>query len=286
MENMPDSNPLVLMGFTEIEVKIYKFLLRQAPATGYVVAKALGKPAANIYNALASLEQKGAVVAEEGKRKLFRPVSPEDLLQQLDRRHLRLRELASNILGELFEESRDDRVYRLRSSDQVLEKSRKMIESARKIILIDAFPESVEILKGMIQPAVKRGVTVAIKTYSPVEIEGAVVVLSSEKDMVLQRWPGSWLNIIVDGSEYLIALLTRNRGDVIQSVWTESPYLAWIHHSAFSAEIILTALQERIGYGASSAELQKTLKEFSVLQMPGAPGYLAIMNEISEQPHE
>jgi hypothetical protein len=42
-------------GFTGLEAQVYVFLLRHAPATGYRISHAIGKPTANTYKALAEL---------------------------------------------------------------------------------------------------------------------------------------------------------------------------------------------------------------------------------------
>src|SRR5688572_26729302 len=74
---------LVALGFTEAEARVYCELLKGAPATGYRLAQALGKAPANIYQALASLEHKGAVLVEEGEPRSFRPVPPDEVLTAL-----------------------------------------------------------------------------------------------------------------------------------------------------------------------------------------------------------
>jgi sugar-specific transcriptional regulator TrmB len=50
---------LMEFSFSGLEAEIYTFLLRDSPATGYRVAQALGKPVANTYKAIESLQNKG-----------------------------------------------------------------------------------------------------------------------------------------------------------------------------------------------------------------------------------
>ena len=60
---MTTTNPtavLLDLGFTEIEALVFCELTRLGPTTGYRLAKALGKAAANTYGALQTLAQKGA----------------------------------------------------------------------------------------------------------------------------------------------------------------------------------------------------------------------------------
>ena len=66
--------PLVSLGFTALAAEIYAWLPEEAPVTGYRIAQAIGKPAPNVYKAIETLETKGAVMVDEGKSRLCRPV--------------------------------------------------------------------------------------------------------------------------------------------------------------------------------------------------------------------
>ena len=46
------------LGFTELESRIYIFLLEESPATGYRIAQAIEKPVANTYKAIELLYYK------------------------------------------------------------------------------------------------------------------------------------------------------------------------------------------------------------------------------------
>src|SRR5215813_10675313 len=74
------------LGFAPLESSVYVQLLRQGPASGYRVAQALGKPIANIYHAIESLQTKGAVTSVDGgDTRLCRAVDPTELLAALQR---------------------------------------------------------------------------------------------------------------------------------------------------------------------------------------------------------
>src|SRR5215470_8119557 len=75
---------LVALGFTAIEASAYAFLVQASPATGYGIARAIGKPVANTYQALQSLRQKGAVLVDGRGRRQWRAVPPGELLARLD----------------------------------------------------------------------------------------------------------------------------------------------------------------------------------------------------------
>src|ERR1700678_258797 len=83
---------LAEMGFTELEARLYCELLRASPATGYRLSQIVGKAPANVYQALASMNQKGIVVADDDETKHYRAIAPaevlEDLQQDFDRRRV------------------------------------------------------------------------------------------------------------------------------------------------------------------------------------------------------
>jgi len=71
MATSPAAELLVPFGFTNLESEIYVFLLGESPATGYRIAQAIGKPAANTYKAIESLR------LEKGYRAFGRDLNPD-----------------------------------------------------------------------------------------------------------------------------------------------------------------------------------------------------------------
>ena len=90
---------------------------------------------------------------------------------------------------------------------------------------------------------------------------------------VIGRWPGQWVNVVVDGREHLLALLTRDGAGVHQAVWSESPYLSWVYHSAVAGELVLADVERRIGEGASAKELRGVRESFRRIVASDAPGF-------------
>jgi len=76
MKNNDYTRPLKALGFTETEALIYGYLVENSPATGYRISHDIGKQPPNTYKAIASLEDKGAIIVEVGERKLCRAVPP------------------------------------------------------------------------------------------------------------------------------------------------------------------------------------------------------------------
>jgi sugar-specific transcriptional regulator TrmB len=278
------TDSLVCLGFTTLEAQVYTLLLRDSPATGYGVAKALGKPVPNVYKALETLESKGAVVVDDGEVRQCRAVPVSEFLARLARGFATRKREAEDALSSIPGPSDDTRIYQLRAPDQVFERSRRMLRGAQQIAFLDTFPDPLRELRPEILQAVERGVKVRIKAYAPIEIPGAVIVLEPDRDSVLARWPGQWLNLIVDGSELLTALLTLGGRRVVQAIWSASPYLSWIETSGVACELGYTALKEQFRKGASLEELRATFELAETFIERNAPGYLRLLRHLGEPP--
>lgn len=232
---------LVALGFTEVEARVYCELLKGAPATGYRLAQALGKAPPSIYQALASLEHKGAVLVEEGEPRSFRPVPPDEVVAALQRGfETRSREAAS-ALRKLHAPAQDDRIYHLKSTAQVMERARVMIASATERLLFDLFPPPFTALASPLTEASTRGVAIAGLVYDKTPKVPFDCVRSSDADFVRERWPGAQLTLVVDAREFLVALLTADGTGVKQAIWSDSTYLSCLQHSGLSAEVRLNA---------------------------------------------
>ena len=238
------------LGFTELESLVYSFLVGREATTGYRISHSIGKPTANTYKAIAALVQQGAVQVDEGGNRLVRAVPPEELLAGLERRGRERREAARAALATRTAETSDERVYTLRTCDQVLERARAMLGRAQEVVLGDIFPGPFEALVEDIERAAARGVRVTVKVYSSVQVPGVSLVREPHAAKVLAEWPGQQLSLVVDADEHLLALFDEQVGRVHQAVWSRSTFLSCLHHNHVAMELRLTVRGRR---GASSS---------------------------------
>src|SRR5918911_5739202 len=192
------SNPIQVLqdlGFTALEAEVYIFLLKESPATGYRIAQGIGKPAANTYKAIETLQTKGAIIVDKGESRRCQAVPADELMSQLERNFHKRRSDAAQALARLGGVSDGLGVYQLRSREQVLERSRSMLLRCQQVAICTLFPEPLEELQSDIQSAAARGVMVAVTTYRPVEMPSVEVIVEPRSQEILQRWPGQWLNL-------------------------------------------------------------------------------------------
>ena len=281
MTRTPDKNAiqsLSELGFTGLEAEIYVFLQRESPATGYRVAQAIGKPAANVYKALDTLLAKGAVELEDGKTRQLRPVPYRELLQRLERRYRDHLTAAATSLAELPGPEEDVRIYQLQTRDQVLSRCRSMLEAARSIAVLDIFPEPFAALEADLQAAVDRGLEVVIRLYSPDDIAGAKVVMSPDYEEIRERFPAQWLNLVVDASEFLMAMLRTGSGEILQAIWTASPVLSCTRHSSLLSEIGFAAIRRDLAARAPLSQIQSTVENHHSILTPELSGYRRLLD--------
>lgn len=267
--------PLVALGFTETEAAVYAYLVEHSPATGYRVAQDLGKPVANSYKAIESLQQKGAVIADETGTKQCRAVPYEEVLESLEASFDRWRSRASDALAQLSPSTDDEGVYGLESRDQVLERARSMLARAEEVTLVDAFPAPLAEVRDDVERAAARGVTVTAQVYEPVELEGVEVVMNAHAEEV-RGWPGDWLNLVLDGSELLLSFLTVDGPGVHQAIWSQSPFLCWAYQSALAGEMLSARLGEALAAGVDRAELDTIIERFSRYRAHESIGYASL----------
>ncbi|PXA90081.1 hypothetical protein DMC47_28010 [Nostoc sp. 3335mG] len=236
---------LTSFGFTELESRLYCELLRSGAASGYRLAQRVGKAAANVYQALNTLTQKGAVFVSDDleDKRTYSPISPQHLMKILQESFEERHADALAKLESVYAPQSDERVYSIHSVQQIFERARTMLESATEIVLIDCFPEIFDLLREEIEAVRARGVRVAGIAYRP-DYAGPDMPLNREAAAQLpSRWPGLGMIIVADGSQYLVAQLSRDMTDVLNGVWTDSVFLSCIFHSSVVADIRLVALR-------------------------------------------
>ena len=234
------------LGFTDLESEIYVFLLQYSPATGYKIAKSIGRSFTNTYKALAALQAKGAILVDESESKLSRAVPVEELLDQLERRFRSQRQATLDAVKELPSCAGDNRIYQLNTVEQVYERAHQMLASAEERVLIELFPEPLIALKTAVEETAKRGIHVAARVYQGEELAGPMMIQSPFGAENLKKWPTHWMGVYVDGRQFLMGHISRDGKQVLQAFWSANFYLARslyshvnsdLHHYAFHAKL-------------------------------------------------
>jgi sugar-specific transcriptional regulator TrmB len=283
----PPAEALAQLGFTDLEAQVYVALLQEAPVTAYRLAQQVGKAAANVYKAVESLRKKGAILVDS-ENSLCRPVPPEDLLRIVEGRFTRAKERAARALAAVDRRQADERLYQLRTRDQVMERARALLRRAKQMVLGDLFPGPAEELRSDLEATAARGCRVYLQTYRPAAIAGAVTEFVKEDGAHhLEKWPGQWLNLVGDAQEHLLALL-RDGGDGVHcAVWGESKYLSVLFHSGIKCEMAWTEMSNAVRRGAPLAELRREHERLrGLVEHASLPGYSGLLAQLGVVPNE
>ncbi len=160
MTHPSPTDSLIDLGLTRPEADVYLQLLAASPATGYQVAKRLGKDATSVYRALEALRQRGAVETVAGRGRQYRPVAPDELVRLLKREFWSRSVQAREQLAALATPADDAEIYRLVTRDQALERFGQLLDDAAEVALLDLPPALLATFTPRVDVARARGVEV------------------------------------------------------------------------------------------------------------------------------
>lgn len=244
-----DAGVLVPFGFTQLESEVYTYLLGNSPTTGYRIAQGIGKATANTYKAIESLHQKGAILVEQGASRLCRAVPSDELLVRLTRDFEWRRAQAEIKLSQFDFGARDERVYTLRSREQVIERARHMLGGDHEVVLLACSGERASDLGPELQATAERGGVVYLLSPDPPGIAGIAGARAAQ--------PFDELRLVVDGREMLLGLFDDER--LVQAYWSGNRYLALDAYRGLAAELELAgATPPAVGSTPGFGELVKT----------------------------
>lgn len=275
MANMVSPDPtaaLSSLGFSAIESAAYASLLESSPATGYRVAKAIGKPVANTYKALEGLVEKGAVVVEEGESRLWRAVAPGELLRRMERSFAERCAGAERALSTLFQDSADDRVYALKSREQVFARIRQMLAASDTVVMVDGFPGVFGELAADLEATAARGVQVCVLAYEKIDIAGARMMSACEGTPV-EEWYAQQICVVTDGREYLRAAFDWQSGKVLQALWSGSRLLSVTEHDDMICQWFTKAVERHIEASDPIERVKATFDGLRPIFTRHTPGY-------------
>ena len=267
--NIEDS--LESLGLTQIEALAYAYLVANPSSTGYRVSRGIGKPTANVYRALESLGRKGAVLQDRAASPAFRALAPDDLLARLEDQFMQRKARAARELSALQPDEGDERVYALKSLDQVLVRARILLASARRVSFVDSVHDVAAMLVTEIQDARQRGTRVLLRSR-PVPLFAEPTpdrAVAGHPDTLIDsvRAPGTApsVRVVTDAREVLLAWFSLEGGKVREASWTRSTFFARGMHEALASERCCLQIELGMADGLSVDEVEAAFEERSKL---------------------
>jgi len=245
----PTLQPLLELGLTRLETNIYCLLVTGESRSTQEIAESLQQPPDDVAVAVNTLRERGAVMVSAADPDLHQAIPAEEVLAHATQRFHRIRNRASGALRKLAKSPPTEDMCSIESAPEVWSRLARMLGHCREVALLDLFPLAVEKLRQPLEEAAGRGCHVAVKTYCPTRLAGVMAVNEPDAGEVVLRWGGQWANGVIDGQEYLLALLSADGELVHQSVWSDSPCFGWVYHCSLLGEIRLASLLAADGPG-------------------------------------
>ncbi|HWQ13296.1 MAG TPA: helix-turn-helix domain-containing protein [Roseiflexaceae bacterium] len=234
---------LIALGMTEYESKVYLALLGEHPATGYQLSKVAGIPRSMVYEALGRLEARGAVLKTiEDKATLYRPVSPDTLLDRYEQ-EARARAAALRAgLGPLYRQRDEGRLWNFSGRKEALQYAAELIAGAeRELMLVLADADLAE-LAGLLAGAHERGVSLGVILTGEAPFALGQVVRHPRHETELHRMQEA-LIVVADEREFLIA---SGHASTVATV-TTNPNMVLIARQFIWMELFAQRIFARLG---------------------------------------
>ena len=236
---MAAKDALVNLGFTALESEIYACLIREGSSSGYRVAQAIGKPAANTYKALETLLRKGAVVQDDVKKKTYAPVAPETLLTRLNKEFEKNRTSALKALKDAGVPAPNAKLIPIATLEQAIQIAKNYMSTASETIVLIA-----------------SGSVFTLLDELPTVSNCLVMTSTAARDAVLvptEAFDHDTLELVVD--HHSAVFFTANQGFAI-----ENHPLGATLHQAVVCQIGLYQVDRKLEEDASRKQLVRLIE--------------------------
>ncbi len=210
---------LTQLGYTENEAKAYTALVNENPLTAYEMAKNSGIPTSKIYEVVRKLEGKRMIQAVHGERsKIFIPVPPDEFI--LNYRSTMEDNLFTikNELKEIKAGMDTSYTWHIKNHDGLISKALRMVNTARKTILLLTWPSEISFLLSALKEAESNEIKIAVVHYGPTKQKVGQVYIHPEENTLYSERGGRGFTIVVDSKEALNAKITDKKTEAIWSM--------------------------------------------------------------------
>jgi len=233
-------------GFSVYEAKAYLALLQKSPAIGYAVSKTAKIPTAKIYETLANLKNKGAVLASSSEPVLYYPVDPDVLLHRI--RH-EIEEKMKNLdeaLHTVQPMPDIDITWNLSDYRVVVEKMKSVILNAEKTLLVSLWPQEAMAVQEQLSGAERNGVQVIAAIFGDYNPGCAHSMNLESCGYSSQKRLGKRLNVVVgDSREAVICEMSDSENAL--GIWATTPCIVLVAKEYIRHDIWGKALVDEVG---------------------------------------
>jgi sugar-specific transcriptional regulator TrmB len=271
-------NKLTSLGLNKLEAEVYVYLLSNPGQTAYKIGKQLNKATANVYKAIDQLAVHGAVLIEENKNKQCIPVSPKEFFNHYIHT---LTIQSENLIYELENLNVDyseEKSYSINNVSLVFERFNQMMKRCTTIAVVDAFPQTLPLVKDIIEETTARGIAVHLEIYEPALIQGAQVTCANMGQEVTNHWKSQQLNLVIDGNEHLTALFDNSIQNIKHATWSNNTYLSCLLHAGMLREQGFLKIMQTINEDEPIQKIKNIIQEQKFFFNSDIPGFNKLKN--------
>lgn len=172
MTNIIEENIVRILSRLDIPgnaAKIYIFLLKNGPSTGYEVSKKSGVNNAVVYRELERLKSRDLVYQLGIKPLKYEAINKEGLLKTLKKQNKTEENLLDKSLNELLKGKKNLISIRIDDYDDLIVEIKKEILAAKNQILIRLWSKEMLVLEDELRKAEAKGAKIQLLTFTPLE---------------------------------------------------------------------------------------------------------------------
>jgi len=228
---------LTRLGFTQYEAQAYSALVGQSALTGAEVGRRAGMPASKVYETLARLETRGAVLVNHSEPVRYLAVSHTALLDDLRARHLADLDVAQAALDRLPVDQEAGLVWSLTGRDAIVRAFARTIAEARTAIFAGIWDEELDELGPLLEAAAGRGIETHVAIYGTRTLDGPHTYDMAECGASARlRLSGRRLAVVVaDDNDAIVAEFGDRTTD--QATLTTNPVIALLAVEYVKADV-------------------------------------------------
>jgi len=160
------------LGFTQYEAQAYTALVGQAALTGAEVGRRASMPPSKVYETLARLETRGAVLVNRSEPVRYAAVPHTALLAELRSRFNADLESAASALDRLPVRQEPGLVWSLSGTESIVQAFARVISNAQTSLFAGVWDEELDELGPLLEAASARGIETHVAIYGNRTLKG------------------------------------------------------------------------------------------------------------------
>ncbi len=225
------------LGFTQYEAQAYTALVGQAALTGAEVGRRASMPPSKVYETLARLEARGAVLVNRSEPVRYAAVPHTALLAELRSRFNADLESAASALDRLPVQQEPGLVWSLSGTESIVQALARAISNAQTSLFAGIWDEELDELGPLLESASARGVDTHVAIYGNRTLKGPHTYDMAECGASARlRLSGRRLAVVVaDEDDAVVAEFGDHTPD--QATVTTNPVIALLAVEYIKADV-------------------------------------------------